>query len=215
LTAYRCPTCGAEGRFASGAPYAVCRYCRSLLVRNDVTVESIGQVAAVPDDLSPLQLGVTGLFERQRFTVVGRLRKTWEDGSWNEWCVLFEDQRFGWLAEAQGDWVMTFEQPAAALAEVPTAIAAARAQPGERWRIGGRAFEVRDSKQVRCAAAEGELSVAFSIGEQALSIDLAGAGLEFATVEFRAGVTSGYVGRFVEFTECHFANLRHLDGWGG
>jgi hypothetical protein len=178
-------------------------------------VDSIGQVAAVPDDFSPLQLGVTGLFEGRRFTLVGRLRKAWEDGSWNEWCVLFEDQRFGWLAEAQGDWVMTFEQPAGALAEVPTADAAARAQPCDRWRIAGRTFQVRDSKQVSCVAAEGELPAAFSIGEEALSIDLAGAGLEFATVEFRAGVTSAYVGRFVEFTECRFANLRHLDGWGG
>jgi hypothetical protein len=183
-------------------------------VRNDVTVDSIGQVAAVPDDFSPLQLGVTGIFEQRRFSVVGRLRKAWEDGSWNEWCVLFADQRFGWLAEAQGDWVMTFEQPAAALAEVPPAVQAARAQPGNRWRIGGRSFQVRDIKQVSCAAAEGELSAAFSIGEAALSIDLSGAGLEFATVEFRAEATFAYVGRFVEFSECRFANLRVLGGWG-
>jgi hypothetical protein len=183
------------------------------LVRTDLAVESVGRVAAVPDDFSPLQLGVSGVFERRHFTVVGRLRKAWEEGSWNEWCVLIEDQSFAWLAEAQGDWVMTFEQPAAALDGVPEAAAAARAEPGNSWRIGGRAFQVSDIKEVSCAAAEGELPSAFSIGEAALSIDLRGAGLEFATVEFRRGERRAYVGRFVEFEECCFANLRPLAGW--
>jgi hypothetical protein len=213
MTTVHCPTCGAECLLRGGAPYAVCRYCKSLLVRSDVSLESVGRVAAVPDDFSPLQLGVTGQFGGRPFTVVGRLRKVWEEGSWNEWCVLFEDQRFGWLGEAQGDWVMTFEAAAAAQG-LPAADQAARVDPGTRWRLDGRAFTVTDVKQVSCEGAEGELAEIYRPGEQALCIDLQGSDRGFATVEFRAAAVKAYLGRFVEFDECRFENLRQLDGWG-
>jgi hypothetical protein len=215
MTSFRCPTCGAEGRFGSGAPYAVCRFCRSLLVRTDTTLQSVGSVAAVPDDFSPLQVGVGGQFERRPFNVVGRIRKVWEQGGWNEWCVMFDSQRFGWLAEAQGDLVMTFEQPTSALEKGPLLAQASEAAPGETWRIGGRDFTVTDVKQVACQGAEGELAGISSIQGDVLSVDLHGAGLEFATVEFRDAVVSPYLGRFVEFDECRFTNLRHIDGWTG
>jgi hypothetical protein len=179
-----------------------------------VTVESVGQVAIVPDDFSPLQLGVTGQFERRHFTVVGRLRKVWEEGSWNEWCVLYEDRRFGWLGEAQGDWVMTFEDPAALPATLPPPAQAAQVAPGARWGLGGRQFAVTDVRQVTCDGAEGELAEVYRPGEEALCIDLQGQARAFATLEFRGTGVKAYVGRFVDFDECRFANLRQLPGWG-
>lgn len=213
MTSFQCPTCGAEGRFGGGAPYAVCRFCRSLLLRTDSTLQSVGRVAAVPDDFSPLQLGVGGQFDGHPFNVVGRIRKVWEQGSWNEWCVMFDAQRFGWLAEAQGDLVMTFERPASSLEHAPAPAQAAEVAPGEAWRIGGRNFTVTDVKQVTCQGAEGELAGISSIQGEVVSVDLHGAGLEFATVEFRGDVVSPYVGRFVEFDDCRFTNLRRIDGW--
>lgn len=214
MTAGHCPTCGAEIAFRTGAPYLVCRFCKSLLVRSDVSVESVGKVAAVPDDFSPLQLGVTGQCDRRKFSVVGRIRKVWEEGSWNEWCVLFEDQHYGWLAEAQGDLVMTFKAPESVMeGGAPSTIQAAQVEPGTTWRLDGRSFEVTDVKQVSCQGAEGELEDAFAPGEQVLCIDLQGAGREFATVEFRARTVKAYLGRFVEFADCHFENLRQLAGW--
>jgi Domain of unknown function (DUF4178) len=213
MTSFQCPTCGGEGRFGSGAPYAVCRFCRSLLLRTDVTLQSVGRVAAVPDDFSPLQLGVGGQFDQRHFSVVGRIRKVWEQGSWNEWCVMFDPQRFGWLAEAQGDLVMTFEQPRSSLEKPPAPAQAAQVEPGATWRIGGRNFTVTDVKEVSCQGAEGELSGISSIEGNVLSIDLHGAGLEFATVEFRGDGVTPYVGRFVEFADCQFSNLRRIAGW--
>ncbi len=213
MTVFACPTCGGEVRFGSGTPYAVCRYCKALLVRNDVTVETLGRAANVPDDFSPLQIGVVGRYDGRQFSVVGRLRKVWEEGSWNEWCVLFEDQHFGWLAEAQGDWVMTFEQPADSFDGIPSQAQAAGIEPGTSWRIAGRSFSVTDVKKVSCQGAEGELTEAFVAGEAVLSIDLRGTGLEFATVEFRHAGIKAFVGRFVEFADCRFSNLRRLDGW--
>jgi hypothetical protein len=208
-----CPSCGAAVQFRSAAPYAVCPYCRSLLVRRDASLEAIGRVAEVPDDLSPLQLHTTGVFEKGHFSLVGRIRKTWDEGSWSEWCANFDSPQFGWLAEAQGELVMTFEHPLKELGGVPTPEALQNAPPGSSVNIAGRAFNVSDIKVVTVTAAEGELSSAAITGLKMTSIDLRGPGVAFATLEIAAKQTRLFVGRYVEFDECKFGNLRQLEGW--
>ena len=211
-----CPACGAPVQFRSAAPYAVCPYCRSLLVRRDASLEAIGRTAEVPDDLSPLQRGTAGVFEGRHFTLVGRIRKSWAEGSWSEWCANFDQPRFGWLAEAQGDLVMTFEEPLQALGVDPAATPGLleRATPGAAFVIGGRPFTVSDVKAVSVTAAEGELTSEAITGMTMSSIDLRGPGVSFATIEVARERTCLFVGRFVEFNECGFSNLRTLEGWG-
>ena len=75
-------------------------------MRRDLNLETLGKMADLPEDLSILQIGARGKFEGISFAVIGRLRMSWQEGFWNEWCALFEDQRIGWLAEAQGFWMM-------------------------------------------------------------------------------------------------------------
>ena len=52
-------------------------------------------MAALPPDLSPFQIGTRGEWKGRGFEIVGRLRVEWEQGSWNEWCILYrrEDHR--------------------------------------------------------------------------------------------------------------------------
>jgi len=208
-----CPSCGALLKLR-GTPYGVCQYCQSLLLRNDATYEAVGKVAEVPDDFSPMQLGVQGYFEGKHFALIGRIRKSWEQGSWNEWCALFDDQRVGWLAEAQGDWVMCFEQPVQSLHNAPPINDIDRIEPGQVWYIGKQAYTVTDAKKVVCDAAEGELSDIDYKGQVLRSVDLRGAGVQFATVEFSARDINVFAGRLVDFAECRFSGLRQLDGWG-
>ena len=54
-----------------------------------------------------LQIGTSGTFVAQRFTLVGRLQVQYDDGAWNEWYALFDDGRAGWLSEAGDLYVMT------------------------------------------------------------------------------------------------------------
>jgi uncharacterized protein DUF4178 len=210
-----CPSCGAPVQFRSAAPYAVCPYCQSLLVRRDATLESIGRVAEVPEDFSPLQLNVSGLFDGKRFTLIGRQRKAWDQGSWSEWCALFDDQRLGWLAEAQGDLVMTFERDPKTLTPTLTADWVERVKPAMSFKIEQRPFTVTDVKSVVCLGAEGELlsSPPPPKGTSMTSIDVRGPGFEFGTIEASDEGISVFTGRFVEFDECRFSNLRALDGW--
>jgi len=213
MSRHSCPACGASVEFRSAAPYAVCSYCRSSLLRRDATLESIGRVAEVPDDFSPLQLDVSGIFDGRRFTLIGRLRKAWEQGSWNEWCVLFADRSLGWLAEAQGELVMTFERPLDSLMPRLAADALGRVSPGDAFIIDDRHFVVSDVKEVESLGAEGELISCPTAGTRMRSIDLRGPGLAFGTLEASADDVSVFVGRFVDFNECRFSGLRQLDGW--
>jgi hypothetical protein len=208
-----CPSCGAPLQFRSAAPYAVCAYCRSLLVRRDASLEAIGRVAEVPDDLSPLQLQSSGVFEKAHFTLIGRIRKTWDEGSWSEWCASFDRPQFGWLAEAQGDLVMTFEHPLSDIKGPLPADALKTAAPGTTVNIAGRPFSISDIKLVTVSAAEGELGSAALTGMSMTSIDLRGPDVAFATIEVAANQSRLYVGRYVEFDECKFSNLRKLEGW--
>jgi hypothetical protein len=184
-----------------------------LLVRRDASLEAIGRVAEVPDDFSPLQLDVTGQFEGRRFTLIGRIRKAWEQGSWSEWCAMFDDQQLGWLAEAQGDLVMTFERPIEQLSPRVSVAQLRGAAPGNPFRIDGRVFSVSDVKSVTCVGAQGELGSAPKPGTAMLSIDLRGPGLQFATLEVDGDSIYLFGGRYVDFAECRFGGLRALEGW--
>ena len=68
----------------------------------------MGLMAQLPPDMTPFQIGTTGQWQGTGFSVVGRVRVSWADGSWNEWCLLFGDGRTGWLGEAQGLLMISF-----------------------------------------------------------------------------------------------------------
>ena len=107
--AYRaaCPSCGAPVEFRSAAaPFAVCGFCRSTVVRAGDQLRKIGESAEVFDDHTPLQLGAAGRYQGAAFTLVGRLQYQSEGGVWNEWHALFEGAggapKSGWLSEDNG-----------------------------------------------------------------------------------------------------------------
>ena len=69
-----CPNCGAQIQFRwSSAVQTTCPYCNSILVRHDVDLARVGQVADLPMDASPIQLGVEGQYGGKAFQVVGRI----------------------------------------------------------------------------------------------------------------------------------------------
>ena len=104
-----CPSCGAPVQFQSAASIlAICEYCKSTLVRHDLNLEDIGKMAQLQTDGSPLQLRAEGKYRGVHFGVVGRIQLRFERGLWNEWHLLFDDMRSGWLGEAQGTYAVSF-----------------------------------------------------------------------------------------------------------
>ncbi|MGE3803365.1 MAG: DUF4178 domain-containing protein, partial [Gemmataceae bacterium] len=117
-----CPACGGPVRFKVGsAMVVVCEYCRSVVARGDRKLEDLGKVAELVDTGAVLELGLKGKWEGKSFELVGRAQmKHAAGGYWDEWYAHFSDGRWGWLAEAQGRFYLTFEQPEADTSDLPT-----------------------------------------------------------------------------------------------
>jgi hypothetical protein len=217
---YGCPSCGAEVVFVSNlSVYAVCKYCSSMVVRHDLDVESIGKMAALPDDMSPFQIGTEGRCQGTHFTLVGRMKQGWTDGVWNEWFMATDDGRKGWLAEAQGFYAINFETGPPAAEFARRAISHQNNQQqdktfiGSAVTLGDRKFKVVDSKKTNCIGSEGELPFAAPQGRQTVSVDLVGANAEFGCVEIEPGSVRAFIGRYVEWKDLHCTNVRQFDGW--
>ncbi len=106
----QCPSCGAPVEFRSTASiYAVCEYCRSTLLRDGEALKNLGRMADLMDDPSLIQIGTAGTFRGHRFNVIGRIQLRYDGGLWNEWHVLFDDARTGWLSEAAGEYVVSLQ----------------------------------------------------------------------------------------------------------
>lgn len=205
--------------------YAVCAYCQSMVVRTDVDVASLGVMAALPDDMSPLQLGTGGMFDGQSFTIIGRLKIGWSDGLWNEWRMLMDDGREGWIGEAQGFFSVSFKAEEKSWNNVREALDRCRpllkesedgatdVRPGFSVTVKGVQLKAVDIKLATCLGSEGELPFAAPKGRRTVSIDCIGTDGEFATLEHDGVEANVYFGRYLEWDALRFSNLRPLEGW--
>ncbi|WP_425229564.1 DUF4178 domain-containing protein [Sphingomonas sp.] len=211
-----CPNCGAPLQFRSANLAAkVCDYCHSTIVRRGDQLENAGKAATVPDDVSPLQLGVRGHDGPRPFEIVGRVRWAYRDGAWNEWCALYGDGRYGWLSEASGRW-MLLEEIGISDCSGDAVLAMWNGQPvtpGMPAKLGDFDFTVADVEQVGCVGAEGELPYPVPIGTTAVSVDLQRPDGRTASLQTEAGQLSAYTGRYVTLAEIGATGLREFDGW--
>ncbi|HMN81261.1 MAG TPA: DUF4178 domain-containing protein [Burkholderiaceae bacterium] len=158
-----CPNCGAPVEFRSAASaFAVCAYCQSTIVRKGDALERIGKMAELFDDFSPLQLGSGGTVPAASaallglsggFTVVGRMQYRYADGVWNEWHLLFDDQRTGWLSEDNGRFALTRELEAVpGLPADPQTL-----KPGRPLLLAGTLYRIASVTAATVVGAQGEL----------------------------------------------------------
>lgn len=207
-----CPSCGAEVRFLSKASvFAVCSFCKSTLVRQDMDLKKTGIMADLQDDLTPLQVGTTGTYDGKRFEILGRLKIGYSEGFWNEWYVLFSGKEEAWLAEAQGFYAVCFplEMDYSKVLNPRTIIS-----PGQPLKLGKMGiFKIEDIRSVTCLFSEGELPIDAAQGRESQSIDLTGSNNQMATVEQTSDSIRIFCGTYQDFDEFNFQYLRHIDGW--
>lgn len=198
-----CPTCGAQVTFRTVASImAVCEYCRSTLIRRGADVENIGKMAELIEDASLVQLGTEGKYKGMHFAVIGRIQLQYPQGLWNEWHLLFDNQRSGWLSDANGDYTVTFlswvPEPLPALADLTA---------GKEVMLNGEPFTVTDIEHGKCIAGAGELLFKVGAGFDAPSADLRSA-RNFASIDYSEQVPLLFLGASVDFADLHFTNLR-------
>ena len=198
-----CPSCGAPVVFKSASSIlAVCDYCQSTLVRHDQALEDIGKMAALVEDRSPLQLGAEGSFKGVHFALIGRIQIKYGQGTWNEWHLLFDDMRTGWLSEAGGEYVLTFAQ------YVPDRLPEfAELKVGQRFVLASQTWTVSNIEQAECVAGQGELPFKVGAGYPVAAVDLRN-GANFATLDYSETPPLFFVGEAVDFKSLKMSNLR-------
>ncbi|MAI72896.1 MAG: hypothetical protein CMM01_18595 [Rhodopirellula sp.] len=202
-----CPSCGAPVEFTVGSVVSVCEFCQSAVARTDRKVEDIGKVAELVETPSRLRCGLSGVFNRKHFTVVGRVQYQHPAGGvWDEWYLAFPGGRWGWLAEAQGKTYLMFQRKLTSKVKVP---GFESLQVGSAVQLGNSEFSVTERGVATALAAEGDIPWAFRGGAEHKFVDLQGDKDVFATFEYGESI-SAYVGKEISLDTLALEG----DGWG-
>ncbi|GLH71877.1 hypothetical protein GETHLI_03790 [Geothrix limicola] len=195
-----CPSCGAALSFRPGTMVAVCSYCKALAARKDRDVEQLGKVADLVDTGSPLGLGASGTYAGRTFSLAGRVQlKHPLGGVWDEWYLALDDGRWGWLAEAQGRFYLTFTQtPHGALPAVDSLQAGASVDlgPDGTWTVD-------EVSHAAFHSAEGEIPWALDPGATYRFADLSGRNGAFATLDYGEDTPLFFLGREIPLADLH------------
>ena len=200
-----CPNCGAPIQFRwSSAVQTTCPFCRSILVRRDVALEKVGEVADLPPDVSPLRIGAAGIYRNKAFELVGRILYQYEQGGWNEWHILFQDGSSGWLSDAQDEYAVSFLSHIEAPRDV---------RLGQSFAFGGVPFAVVTLTTAHYQGVEGELPFEYWDRADVLFADLRSHDARFATIDYSETPPLLFIGESVVFDELKLKNLRRFEGW--
>lgn len=204
-----CPNCGAPVQFRwSSAVQTVCPFCRSILVRDDLDLKKVGQVADLPPDFSPIQLTTEGIFRNKAFVVTGRIIYEYDQGSWNEWHIVFNDGSVGWLSDAQAQYdVSVLFQPRQKLPS------SEGIRPGKTYQFGNTPYQVTVRTVAHYRGVEGELPFEYWDKSDVVFVDLRTSEGKFATVDYSEEPPLLFLGEAVEFEDLHLKNLRQFEGW--
>jgi uncharacterized protein DUF4178 len=204
----KCPNCGGPIVFKwSSSVQTVCEHCRSVLVRTDVDLKKVGQVADLPADASPIQLMTEGRYNDKGFVVAGRIIYQYEQGTWNEWHIVLDGGADGWLSDAQNQYAVSFAVKAPNLPEVD------QAALGQVFIWNGVRFTVTTRTMAHYAGVEGELPFEYWDKTDVTFVDLRSKRQDFATLDYSDETPALYIGKTVDFDTLRLRNLRRFEGW--
>jgi hypothetical protein len=202
-----CPNCGAKIVFRwSSSVQTVCEYCKSILVRMDLDLKKVGQVADLPPNSSPIQIGTEGIYNRQAFVAVGRIIYEYDQGTWNEWHLVLNNGS-AWLSDAQDAYVVTFAAPGRKLP------ASGESKVGQQYVWDNETFTVTTITKAHYRGVEGELPFEYWDKQDVVFVDLMSWNKKFATLDYSDETPALYLGEAVEFEDLSLKNLRSFEGW--
>lgn len=207
-----CPNCGAKIIFKwSSSVQTVCEYCNSVLVRSDVDLKKVGQVAARPPDISPIQLNTEGNYRNEAFVVIGRILYQYDQGGWNEWHLMMNDGTSGWLSDAQEEYAVSF--PATGSTTGQKLPVESQLKIGQIYSWNGATYTVSVITQAHFRGVEGELPFQYWDKDDVTFADLRSSSRKFATLDYSDTEPALYLGELVEFDDLKLKNLRQFEGW--
>ena len=201
-----CGNCGADVPITSPATVTVaCEHCGTLLLRGDVDLEAIGEVALATPLVSNFEIGTEGYFDRRRFVVRGQLQLDHGAGLWNEWAAE-TDEGWIWIAEAQGE-IQVYEEVDLGKVdlgkdELPSRDNLPAVDPdtgdmlpprrgkdrswdaGTSVQIGSERWTIVELGRGHVVACRGEFPIRIQVGVRTTYADLALGGAKVATLDF-------------------------------
>ena len=209
-TPFSCPSCNRLLTFRSDQTgWLVCPHCRELVVK-DADGHQRHQVTAMPEDLTPLQIGTGGGIDLQPFEIIGRLRLQYEDGYLNLWFLHTSGQVMSWLAESFGQYTLCKS------AIIPTLYdRLLREEVGENIHLSARESFTIDHMQT-CIDwdREGELPAFRNEVRFSKHFEMSTPNRDYAFAwQNRADEAMVVVGRTYPFEHFCFTNLRPLNEW--
>ena len=149
------------------------------------------------DRIPPLDLGLKGVYKGVAFELTGHAQLGHEAGGmWDEWYAMFANGKWGWLAEAQGRFYLTFEQPVSEQSLIPPMDMLELGQPITGL-PGSVSLIVGEKGRASMLAAAGEIPYKLTPGEQYYYADLSGPQGEFATLDYSSWPPDLFVGNEV------------------
>jgi len=203
-----CPSCAAPVEFKAGSTIVlVCPFCRSAIARTDRGLQDLGKVAEIVESESPLKIGLKGTFKDTRFELTGRAQLRHElGGFWDEWYATFSNGWVGWLAEAQGNFYLTFYQPLPPGATIPSFD---DIQVGQSLTaISNAPFTVIEKGVATSVAADGEIPYQLTPNEQSSYADLSGRDKAFGTIDYSMDPPWVFIGQQVTLADIGLASAR-------
>lgn len=200
-----CPGCGAPVNFVSAqSTHAVCGYCQSMVVRKGEVLERIGKVAELFDDHSLLQLGASGSWKDQSFTLLGRLQYRYGEGTWTEWVAMLADGSTAYLSEDNGAYVFSIPQPTQQR-PIP---AASAFRVGATTAINGVSYSVASNQSVALISAQGELAHVSELGAAFDMVELRSADAAVLSIDYSTQPPSVALGKAATLDELKVTGLR-------
>jgi len=201
-----CPNCGAKITFRwSASVQTTCEYCKSVLIRTDVDLQKVGQVADLPPNSSPIQIGTEGVYGKRSFVAIGRIIYEYDQGNWNEWHLMMNDSTSGWLSDAQLDYAVTFAAPGQKLPR--------ECRVGQDYTWNGQTYTVSTVTKAHYCGVEGELPFQYWDKSDVVFIDLMSHTEKFATIDYSEDPPLLFLGEAVEFDSLKLKKLRSFEGW--
>ena len=203
-----CPACGGPITFKIGSSVVVvCEFCNSVVARGDRALEDLGKVADLAETGSPLDIGLRGSYRGVSFELTGRAQLGHEAGGvWDEWYAAFADGKWGWLAEAQGRFYITFQQSMPEQSLLPPFEMLELGEPVAAI-AGSVPLMVAEKGEANALGAKGEIPYRLTPGETYYYADLSGPGGAFATLDYSETPAQVFIGREVTLADLSLAAI--------
>jgi hypothetical protein len=183
----------------------VCEYCKSILIRTDIDLQKVGQVADLPPDSSPIQIGTEGVYGKRSFVAIGRIIYRYDQGSWNEWHLMMNDGKSGWLSDAQLSYAVTF---AVSGQKLPR-----ECRVGQDYAWNNQTYTVSTITKAHYSGVEGELPFQYWDKTDVVFIDLMSHSEMLATIDYSEDPPLLFLGESIDFDNLKLKNLRRFEGW--